>query len=72
MSVSGNVFRYPEEIRDDFLQTADIQFRDGSKASPAEVWHYLTEIGPKKYPHIYDYSNYYGRKYRVTLPCHSR
>ena len=70
MSVSGNVFRYPEEIRDDFLQTADIQFRDGSKASPAEVWHYLTEIGPKKYPHIYDYSNYYGRKISgdVTLP----
>lgn len=70
MTVSGNVFRYPEAIKDRFLETEDIQFRDGSKASPADVWHYLTEIGPKKYPNVYDYSNYFGRKISgdVTLP----
>ncbi len=70
MSASGNVFRYPEAIKADFLSTNDIQFRDGSSASAAEVWKYLTETGPVKYPNIYDYSNYYGRKISgdVTLP----
>lgn len=70
MSASGNVFKYPEEIKENFLKTDDIQFRDGSKASAAEIWKYLTEIGPEKYPNIYDYSNYYGRKISgdITLP----
>ncbi len=63
-------FQYPEAIRGDFLKTAPIRFRDGSQAGPEEIWRYLTEIGPVKYPNVYDNSNYYGRRISgdVTLP----
>jgi Benzoyl-CoA reductase/2-hydroxyglutaryl-CoA dehydratase subunit, BcrC/BadD/HgdB len=64
------LFKYPEAIRDDFLKTDDILFRDGSRATTAEIWNYLTQIGPVRYPNVYDNSNYYGRKISgdVTLP----
>lgn len=70
MSSAGKYFKYPEDIKEDFLKTEDIEFRDGSKATAAEVWEYLTEIGPVKYPNVYDNSDYFGRKISgdVTLP----
>jgi benzoyl-CoA reductase/2-hydroxyglutaryl-CoA dehydratase subunit BcrC/BadD/HgdB len=63
-------FRYPEEIREEFIQTDDIEFRDGSRATAAEVWDYLTTVGPVKFPNLYDTSNLFtGRLSRdVTLP----
>jgi len=70
MSNSDNLFKYPEAIRDDFIRTEDIVFRDGSRVTAGEVWQYLTEVGPVKYPNIYDTSNYYGGKISgdVKLP----
>jgi len=54
-----HVFRYPEEVRDEFVKTADIEFRDGSRVTATEVWDYLTKIGPVKFPNLYDASNLY-------------
>ena len=70
MSNSHNLFMYPEAIRDDFIRTEDILFRDGSRVTASEVWKYITEVGPVKYPNVYDKSNYYGGKLSgdVTLP----
>ena len=70
MSGAASLFKYPEAIREEFVATEAIAFRDGSRATAAEVWEYLTETGPVKYPNIYDTSNYYGRKISgdVTLP----
>lgn len=70
MSDTNQYFKYPEAIKEDFLKTEDIVFRDGSRATAAEIWEYLTEIGPVKYPNVYDNSSYYGRKISgdVTLP----
>jgi len=64
------VFRYPEEIRDEFIQTADIEFRDGSRVTALEVWDYLTKVGPVKFPNLYDNSNLFtGRlSHDVTIP----
>ncbi|OPX44981.1 2-hydroxyglutaryl-CoA dehydratase, D-component [Ruminiclostridium hungatei] len=66
----SNFFSYPEEIKEEFLQTEDIQFRDGSKATPAEVWEFLTKEGPVRYPFAYDHSRYHGRRFSkdMTLP----
>jgi len=63
-------FRYPEEIRDDFIKTDDIEFRDGSRVSAAEVWDYLTKVGPVKFPNLYDNSSLYRQRisHDVTLP----
>ena len=70
MSNYGNYFSYPEDIKEAFLATEDILYRDGSRSTPADIWEYLTAIGPVRYPNIYDYSNYYGRKISgdVSLP----
>jgi benzoyl-CoA reductase/2-hydroxyglutaryl-CoA dehydratase subunit BcrC/BadD/HgdB len=66
----GPVFRYPDEVRDEFVQTADIEFRDGSRVTAAEVWDYLTKVGPEKFPNLYDNSNLFtGRlSHDVTMP----
>jgi benzoyl-CoA reductase/2-hydroxyglutaryl-CoA dehydratase subunit BcrC/BadD/HgdB len=57
-----HLFRYPDAIKEQFLAGADILLRDGTRVTPAEVWAYLTEEGPAKYPHIYDQSNYFARR----------
>jgi benzoyl-CoA reductase/2-hydroxyglutaryl-CoA dehydratase subunit BcrC/BadD/HgdB len=69
-SIESPVFRYPEEIRDAFIQTDDIAFRDGSRVTASEVWDYLTKVGPEKFPNLYDNSNLFtGRlSHDVTLP----
>lgn len=63
MSDLNNLFKFPEELKEDFLKTADIIYRDGSRTAPEEIWHYLTEIGPVKYPNLYDNSPEYGRRF---------
>jgi len=63
-------FRYPPEIRDQFIATGAIELGDGTRVSAEEVWHYLTEIAPSRYPVLFDDSHYYfGRLSRdFTLP----
>lgn len=63
-------YRYPDEIREEFIQTDDIEFRDGSRGTAAEVWDCLTGVGPVKFPNLYGDSNLYSRRLSrdVTLP----
>ncbi|OPX44982.1 benzoyl-CoA reductase subunit C [Ruminiclostridium hungatei] len=70
MSVAQKLFQYPETAREAFIKTEDIIFRDGSRATAEEVWKYLTEVGPVKYPNAYDDTEYHGRRISgdVTLP----
>jgi benzoyl-CoA reductase/2-hydroxyglutaryl-CoA dehydratase subunit BcrC/BadD/HgdB len=56
--VSG-ISIYPNEAKDEFLQTDDILTRDGTVITAAEVWDFLTEEGPKRYPNVYDRSGYF-------------
>ena len=70
MSSSSKVFRYPEEIKEDFLKTEDIVYRDGSRTTPDEVWKYITQIGPVRYPALYDNSNYHGRRLSGDVSLH--
>ena len=63
-------YRYPEEIKDEFVTTEDIVFRDGSRRSAAEIWDFMTEEAPVKYPYAFTRSNHYHRRLSrdVTLP----
>ena len=63
MNTDVNLYRFPETIREDFLNSGDIVYRDGSRTAAQEVWHYLTEIGPVRYPGLYDNDPYYGRRF---------
>ncbi|MEQ8154092.1 MAG: 2-hydroxyacyl-CoA dehydratase family protein [Clostridiaceae bacterium] len=63
MGDSNKLFRFPEELKEDFLKTEDIVHRDGSRTTPEEIWNYITKIGPVKYPNLYDNSPEYGRRF---------
>ena len=60
--MSKQLFRYSEENKDKFLETDDITFSDGSVATPEEIWHYLTEEGPVKYPHAFEINLHQGSR----------
>lgn len=61
-NINTNLFQYPEKDKAEFLKSSNIVLRDGTVITPQEVWDYLTEVGPKKYPWRYDTSDYFGRK----------
>ncbi len=63
-------YQYPEGIREEFIQTDDIEFRDGSRVTAAEVWDYLTRVGPVKYPNVFDNQNVTSGRFSrdVTFP----
>jgi len=63
MSAEVNLYRFPESIREEFISSGDIVYRDGSRTAAKDVWHYLTEIGPSRYPSLYDNDPYYGRRF---------
>jgi benzoyl-CoA reductase/2-hydroxyglutaryl-CoA dehydratase subunit BcrC/BadD/HgdB len=70
ISDEPTLFQYPEEIRDEFIKTEDIEFRDGSRVTATEVWDYLTKVGPVKFPDTYDNSSLDGGRlsHDVTFP----
>ena len=53
-------YEYPSELREEFEATDDIHFRDGSRATAADIWHFMTEVAPKKYPFAYTQKKYAG------------
>ncbi|MCX6179636.1 MAG: hypothetical protein NT163_09805, partial [Chlorobiales bacterium] len=55
-----DLYEYPPELREEFEATEAIQFRDGSSASAADVWHFMTEIAPNRYPFAYTQKKYAG------------
>ena len=55
-----DLYEYPPELREEFEATGEIQFRDGSRATAADVWHFMTEVGPKRYPFAFTQKRYYG------------
>ena len=60
--MSKQLFRYSEENKERFLATDDITFSGGSVATPEEIWHYLTEEGPVKYPHAFEINLHQGSR----------
>lgn len=70
MSNNENLFKYPEEIKPGFIETEDIVFRDGDSVSAAEIWRFMTEEAPVRYPYAYSKNRYYGRRLSsdVRLP----
>jgi benzoyl-CoA reductase/2-hydroxyglutaryl-CoA dehydratase subunit BcrC/BadD/HgdB len=53
MSENGIQFRFPERIKERFLATAGLTFGDGTVVSTGEMWQFLTEEGPRRFPAAY-------------------
>jgi benzoyl-CoA reductase/2-hydroxyglutaryl-CoA dehydratase subunit BcrC/BadD/HgdB len=56
MVVKEKVFQYPETIKADFLKSGGLKFSDGSEVSAEEIWRFLTEEAPRRFPHAFDAS----------------
>jgi benzoyl-CoA reductase/2-hydroxyglutaryl-CoA dehydratase subunit BcrC/BadD/HgdB len=57
--VEDGTFRYPEEIREDFINTPGLNFRDGYVSS-AEIWDFLSEEAPRRFPYAFSQERFYG------------
>jgi len=60
MTKNNEIFQYPEEVKARLDETDDLEFRDGRRVSPEEIWHFLSEEGPRRFPHAFSTSQYYG------------
>lgn len=58
----ANIFRYPEEIKDRFVETPGIDFKNGNHVSAEDIWKFMTEEAPRRFPYAYSTEPfYYGR-----------
>lgn len=53
MEVRDGLLRFPEQLKDQFLQTGDLPLWDGRRVSPAQMWYFLTEEAPRSFPAFY-------------------
>jgi len=47
----GGLFRYPDSVRDKFCRTGGLRFENGRYVSAAEIWRYMTEEAPVRFPY---------------------
>jgi benzoyl-CoA reductase/2-hydroxyglutaryl-CoA dehydratase subunit BcrC/BadD/HgdB len=55
-----SLYQYPEEIRERFLATRDLVFTDGHHVTSAEIWRFMTEEAPVRWPSAFDLDPYNG------------
>jgi len=69
--MSEQLYVYDEEFKEQFLQSENITFNDGSRVTPEEIWDYLNNEAPKKYPYAFEANAFYGSRASndVTLPA---
>ena len=56
-------FRYPEKIKDEFIATKGLKFKDGRIVSSAEIWDFLTEEAPRRFPYAFDTGANFVRRF---------
>lgn len=49
-----SVYSLPSEIKDDFLASGGIDFEGGSHVGADEIWRFMTEDGPRRFPNSFD------------------
>ncbi|MBI2953676.1 MAG: 2-hydroxyacyl-CoA dehydratase [Chloroflexi bacterium] len=53
MVVKNDLLYYPQEIKEQFLATGPLPLRDGTTVSPEEIWEFMTDEGPRKFPFVF-------------------
>ena len=51
---NSELFRYPEEIKEKFIATPGLKFKDGRTVSSEEIWEFLTKEAPRRFPYAFD------------------
>ncbi len=56
------IFRYPESIKESFIKTPGLHFKDGTYVSSEEIWNFMTVEAPVRFPYAYSLErNYQSR-----------
>lgn len=50
MEARNGLLVYPQELKEPFLKSPDLVLRDGSRVTASQIWDYMTEEAPRKYP----------------------
>ena len=58
-STPKNFFTFPEEIREAFVATPGLHFRDGTYVSSEQIWDFMTNEGPTRFPYAYSLEKHY-------------
>jgi len=66
-SPPDQVLQIPPELKEAFLAKGGLKFRDGSSVSAEEIWHYLTEVGPKRFPNQFAVGRLHGPSSDVSF-----
>lgn len=53
------IFRYPEEIKDRFIETPGLDFRDGTHVSSEDIWNFMTDEAPRRFPYAFSIDRFY-------------
>lgn len=53
MTTGKGTMNYPEGAREAFLESGGLTFKDGSSISASDIWEYMTEEAPGKFPFAY-------------------
>ncbi len=56
---SEKSFRYPEEIKERFIETKGLDFRDGTHVSSEDIWDFMTEEAPRRFPYAFSMDRFY-------------
>jgi benzoyl-CoA reductase/2-hydroxyglutaryl-CoA dehydratase subunit BcrC/BadD/HgdB len=55
-------FRFPEEIKEPFIKTPGLHFLDGSYVDSRQIWDFMTEEGPRRFPFAYSIERNYQNR----------
>ncbi|HEY9246785.1 MAG TPA: hypothetical protein VIO11_08070, partial [Candidatus Methanoperedens sp.] len=50
----NRLFKYPEELEQQFAETPDINFKDGTSVSSSQIWKFMTQEAPCRFPYAFD------------------
>ncbi len=54
-----DIFRYPEEIKSQFFEKDDLVFKDGTRATTEQIWNFMADEGPRRYPYAFNTSTHH-------------
>ena len=58
----NKIFKYPERIKEAFVQTPGLHFRDGKYVDSEQIWEFVTEEAPARFPYAYSLEKRYGNR----------
>ncbi|MFQ5851320.1 MAG: 2-hydroxyacyl-CoA dehydratase [Candidatus Binatia bacterium] len=53
MTVRDGLLTFPEALKEPFCESGDLPLRDGTTVAAEEIWHFMTEEAPKRFPYAF-------------------